>query len=97
MPDTLYRLLDDVDTGGRTGAGKLARVCRSEAEIEDSKEEPSSGGVIPPLAEFAVEEVWVMTPEPFVLESVLLSLFRKEEVERRQESRRKLGAMIQLP
>ena len=100
MPDTLYRLLEDVEIVGRTGGGggRLPKVWRLEAEFDLL----SAGGVVAPYVEFNVEEDFVVGTEPLVpldplplLESVLLSVL-KLALDRLRISFRKEGAIIHL-
>lgn len=100
IPDTLYRLLEDVEIVGRAGGGggRFPKVWRLDAEFELV----SAGGVVPPYVEFKVEEDFVVGTEPLVplnplplLESVLLSVL-KLALERLRISFKKEGAIIHL-
>jgi hypothetical protein len=86
IPDTLYRLLEDVKTVGRVGIGRGApfviKFWRFEAEFEVV----SAGGVVPPYVEFAVEEDCVGIAlavgwpiEPLVVAFVLVVPFVPDE------------------
>lgn len=95
MPDTLYLLLEDVETVGRIGGGggTFPKFCRLETEFELV----SPGGVEPPYMEFRVEEDLVVGTEPLVslLESVLLSVL-KLAFDRLRMSFKKEGAILHL-
>jgi len=94
MPDTLCRLLDEVEIVGRAGGnggGLLARFWRLGEELEVA----NVGGVFPPYVEFKVDEDCVLPAEPLVpvLESALPSVL-KLALDRRRISLKNEGAIV---
>jgi hypothetical protein len=96
MPETLYRLLEEVERFGRFGrvpVGRAGGPLEVWGRLEVEREMGTAGGVVEPYVEFRVEDEAPLDPP--MLESVLLSVM-KLALDRLRRSFKNEGAMVVL-